>query len=119
MYLSICYLNVNEIEYILSNSESKTLIYFDAFEQNVISMKDRLPHLKNLVVIGQTTDLGARPITDIIADENSAFAIAEVDQEEHVASIIYTSGKPKGAMLTHRNLLHNVNSILQSYRSTR
>ncbi|HIO80813.1 TPA: long-chain fatty acid--CoA ligase [Candidatus Poribacteria bacterium] len=110
-------LNVNEIEYILSNSESKTLIYFDAFEQNVISMKDRLPHLKNLVVIGQTTDLGARPITDIIADENSAFAIAEVDQEEHVASIIYTSGttgKPKGAMLTHRNLLHNVNSILQS-----
>jgi len=85
-------------------------------------MKDRLPHLKNLVVIGQTTDLGARPITDIIADENSAFAIAEVDQEEHVASIIYTSGttgKPKGAMLTHRNLLHNVNSILQSYRSTR
>jgi len=115
-------LNVNEIEYILSNSESKTLIYFDAFEQNVISMKDRLPHLKNLVVIGQTTDLGARPITDIIADENSAFAIAEVDQEEHVASIIYTSGttgKPKGAMLTHRNLLHNVNSILQSYRSTR
>ena len=110
-------LNINEIEYILLNSESKALIYFDVFEQNVISVKDQLPHLKNLIVVGQATELEARPITDIIANEDSAFSIAEVNQKKHVASIIYTSGttgKPKGAMLTHHNLLHNVNSILQS-----
>ena len=59
----------------------------------------------------------ARPITDIIANEESTFTTAKINQKEHIASIIYTSGttgKPKGAMLTHRNLLHNVNSNLQS-----
>jgi len=61
--------------------------------------------------------LEARPITDIIANEESTFTTAKINQKEHIASIIYTSGttgKPKGAMLTHRNLLHNVNSNLQS-----
>ena len=74
-------LNINEIEYILSNSESKALIYFDVFEQNVISVKDQLPHLKNLIVVGQATELEARPITDIIANEDSAFSTAEVNQK--------------------------------------
>ena len=104
-------LNINEIEYILSNSESKALIYFDVFEQNVISVKDQLPHLKNLIVVGQATELEARPITDIIANEDSAFSTAEVNQKKHVASIIYTSGttgKPKGAV--HRHM-----AIVQQY----
>ena len=110
-------ININEIEYILSNSESKILIYFDVFERNIIPIKNQLPYLKNLIVVGKATELAARPITDIIAKEEPTFTTAKVNQKEHIASIIYTSGttgKPKGAMLTHRNLLHNVNSILQS-----
>lgn len=85
------------------------------FEQNVISDNDQLPHLGNLIVVGQATELEACPCADII--ENSALIIAEIDQKEHVASITYppdTTSKPKRAMLTHRNLLHNVNPILQS-----
>ena len=39
-------LNINEIEYILSNSESKILIYFDVFERNIIPIKNQLPYLK-------------------------------------------------------------------------
>ena len=39
-------ININEIEYILSNSESKILIYFDVFERNIIPIKNQLPYLK-------------------------------------------------------------------------
>ena len=86
---------------------------------NGISSQSRTSYLtlKNLIVIGKATKLEARPITDIIANEESTFTTAKINQKEHIASIIYTSGttgKPKGAMLAHRNLLHNVNSILQS-----
>ena len=85
---------------------------------NGISSRSRISYLtlKNLIVVGKATELAARPITDIIAKEEPTFTTAKVNQKEHIASIIYTSGttgKPKGAMLTHRNLLHNVNSILQ------
>ncbi len=110
-------LNAEEVQYILTNSETKALIYFDAFEPNVAAVKDHLPELRHLIVVGKPGDLEARSLTEITAQEDPTFEIPVLDQKEDVAAILYTSGttgQPKGAMLTHRNLLYNVNSVIRT-----
>ena len=54
---------------------------------NGISSQSRTSYLalKNLIVIGKATKLEARPITDIIANEESTFTTAKINQKEHIA----------------------------------
>ena len=51
-------LNINEIEYILSNSESKILIYYDVFERNIIPIKNQLPCFKKPYCYWKSNKIG-------------------------------------------------------------
>ena len=110
-------LNAEEVQYILSNSEAKGIVYFDAFEPVIAAISESLPQLNYRVVVGKPGELEAHTMTDIATRESPQFEIPEFDQAEYVAAILYTSGttgQPKGAMLTHRNLLCNVNSVIRA-----
>ncbi len=105
-------LNVREqtpgLEYVLNQSGARFLIH-EAGVADRLPASATLPHLAHRFVVGGSAD-GARPMDELLQPGAAAPAPAAVDEEE-VAVILYTSGttgRPKGAMLTHLNICHSV-----------
>ncbi len=109
-------LNPREIEYILNDAEVKALIYHQAFTSQVTDFMAGVTSLAFRVHIGEQPLEGDVSWSHLLASE---LAVPQplFDAAEDVASILYTSGttgKPKGAMLTHRNLLSDCQGVIQA-----
>jgi len=106
--------------YILDDSESKVVFVSNAIQAaKVAEVRARLPRLQHVVrfdpaPIGGTTsldELRAKGREVLAADRDAVRREAATLTKDDLATLIYTSGTtgdPKGVMLTHGNLLHNV-----------
>lgn len=104
-----------EIHHIVSDSQSKAVICFPSHLSLFKELKDELPTLEHVLVYGEAGKDAvalAKEIKKIKGEKSPAAKVSEND----VAAILYTSGttgRPKGAMLTHKNLISNVKSCIQ------
>jgi long-chain acyl-CoA synthetase len=109
-----------ELEYGLADSGTKVAIVDDERLGRIVESFPNLPDLKKVYVTrlaGDLPDPEAARLEDVIGPVNSwgqleKLAIPDVPLEpEDDATILYTSGttgKPKGALGTHRNMTSNV-----------
>ncbi len=117
-----------QCHYVLENSDSSMVVCKDQEQvDKILEIKDRLPRLKQIIVIDMK---GLRNYKDpfIIsfeAVEKLGFACHEKDRErfermvesvepDDVGVMVYTSGttgKPKGAMITHRNMVAMIQGL--------
>lgn len=109
---------VSEVEYALNKVGCSVLVTAVRFKTSeyLAMLREigpaRLPHLRSIVTLGEETHDGFLPWTALLPDpDTAALKAAESDLgPDEPINIQFTSGTtgfPKGATLTHRNILNN------------
>lgn len=128
-------LTSDSIEYILNDSESKVIIVSTGFQLNKVQkIIKNCKHLKHIIILNDHDDVSKsenlytfRQIQEKgkniqNADPDLLKKISSGIKEDDVCTIIYTSGttgEPKGVILTHQNIISNVNAALDIFPITK
>ncbi|RKQ31299.1 fatty acid--CoA ligase family protein [Oceanobacillus halophilus] len=112
----------NEISYILKNGDVKAVFTMDVLLDKFVGIAEELPMVNHVISCESNPNLqleqypfASKIITfsELIKHGDVSFKGPNVTEED-VAIILYTSGttgKPKGAMLTHKNLFSNAKDV--------
>src|SRR5580704_16710607 len=92
------------LEFRLANSGAKTIVTDETGCEKLAKIRDRLPDLQSIYVVGHGAPAGAKSFWGSLKAASPEFAIADTSADDP-AMIIYTSGttgNPKGALHAHR-----------------
>ena len=109
---------LSELEFALNQSETHWLIIGEGFKdacyaEMVAKLRGRLPHLRGVISLGPKTEFIEWGEFLAGGDSIGRAALAERQESldcDDVINVQYTSGttgSPKGAMLTHHNIVNN------------
>ena len=106
-------LHPGEHEYMLNDSGARILVYHQDFRTHLAAIRGNLKSVERFIAVG-SGEKGDLDFEDIQAGRPATPPEVRI-QPDDLAWLFYTSGttgRPKGAMLTHRNLLAMVQIFL-------
>ena len=111
-------LHPSEFAYIIDHSQARVLILSPEFNETIVRIRDKISHAEHLITLsGATGEL--LDYEELLSKESETWDDVDTAPED-VAWLFYTSGttgRPKGAMLTHRNLLSMTLAYYADYGS--
>ncbi len=121
----------SELEYILNHAEAKVVfVEHDKMLEKLNKVKSKIPSLKTVIVMDKTSKAeGALKLYDLIEKGKQLIAKGSKKSDERMSGIkpddlftlIYTSGttgQPKGVMLTHSNMMHQLKDVVPILKIT-
>lgn len=114
-------LNPKEVAFILGDAGAKGLFYYEAFGEATLSIRKALEGPAFCVCIGNNQAAPEDSLFERYLSCTAPLPEISVNPDEDLVAILYTSGttgRPKGAMLTHRNLAANTWSIKEALQLT-
>ncbi|WP_051328388.1 long-chain-fatty-acid--CoA ligase [Desulfatirhabdium butyrativorans] len=105
-----------EIEYLLNDSQGVGLIIEDQYVPILKEIRDRCPHLKTVIEVGKDPQPGHIPFASLLEDPDDTPVTCPCEAND-TAYIFYTSGttgNPKGVLLSHRNVIADVEGVTEA-----
>lgn len=99
-------LSGGEAAYILNHSRCRMLVFDGTFNRTVKEIRDRIPDVKELVTLDKDPEEGFTSYEGMLLQGGSEEEPMVPVYDDDDAYIMYTSGttgRPKGAVLTHKN----------------
>jgi fatty-acyl-CoA synthase len=103
-----------EIACLVADCQARVAITEPALTDIVLAVQDLQTELKTIVVAGEAKHNGIEHYEDVLAEQGEPHTPVDVPNDS-TALIMYTSGttgRPKGAMLTHVNLMSQAMNML-------
>lgn len=111
-----------ELQYILQDSGAESIVIFDALLPRLKAIQAET-NVKNVIVVSlQPTDNNFTPdntFDEFMHTGNGVVTVPVIDPAKDVAVLQYTggtTGRSKGAMLTHQNLIANIYQSAEFYK---
>jgi long-chain acyl-CoA synthetase len=103
-----------QIEYVVSDAEARILVTEQAFLEQVLKAREKLPNLEHVILIDGEHEgcLTFDEVSGSDPDFDADAAVAAVEPDD-VLTLIYTSGTtgpPKGVQIAHKNMMSGVRS---------
>jgi long-chain acyl-CoA synthetase len=106
--------NPENIAYCAGNSDARILVLESG--RMVEAMRRAMPHAPTIVCLQGGPEHGAENVDQWLPETAPPFEVVELERDA-LATICYTSGttgRPKGAKLSHHNIMSNVDGVLKA-----